>query len=342
MLRLRTLSWLVICAVLLATVAPALPAQAASTTAIIAPTSQDDVVDRIAEIRSEEPDIEDDFSGQDILFETGYDGTTSAYLKSGQLHIAVDEENTIAWSALDQELTDFYMEVDTLHYDGSLDNQFGILARFDEDSNYYLFAASSDGYYTIQIYMDGEWEALIEWTESDTIVTGEGELNVLGLLAEGDSYTFLINDEIVDSVTDDTLSGTTLALNAAAFGEPPIDMAFDNFRLWVIGEAIEEPVRQRPIDPRRGTPTPEPSATPEASAEQTTEPTEEPTVEPTEEVTEEVTEEGTAEPTTEPTTAPTEEVTLRTAAEMEPFLREPLSPGWKSVYALPRIGQLTD
>jgi len=38
---------------------------------------------------------------------------------------------------------------------------------------------------------------------------------------------------------------------------------------------------------------------------------------------------------------PVEEVTLRTAAEMEPYLREPMSEGWKSVYALPAIGQRT-
>ena len=37
-----------------------------------------------------------------------------------------------------------------------------------------------------------------------------------------------------------------------------------------------------------------------------------------------------------------EEVTLRTSQDMEPFLREPLSPGWKSVYAIPRIGQGTE
>jgi creatinine amidohydrolase len=36
---------------------------------------------------------------------------------------------------------------------------------------------------------------------------------------------------------------------------------------------------------------------------------------------------------------PTEEVTLRTEEEMEPFLREPLSKGWRPVYALPRLGQ---
>jgi len=35
---------------------------------------------------------------------------------------------------------------------------------------------------------------------------------------------------------------------------------------------------------------------------------------------------------------PVEKVTLRTSEEMEPYLREPLSKGWKSVYELPRVG----
>ncbi len=35
---------------------------------------------------------------------------------------------------------------------------------------------------------------------------------------------------------------------------------------------------------------------------------------------------------------PVERVTLRTAAELEPFLKEPFSEGWKSVYELPQIG----
>jgi creatinine amidohydrolase/Fe(II)-dependent formamide hydrolase-like protein len=39
---------------------------------------------------------------------------------------------------------------------------------------------------------------------------------------------------------------------------------------------------------------------------------------------------------------PVEEVTLRTAKEMEPYLRKPLSEGWKPVYSLPRIGQGTE
>ncbi len=42
------------------------------------------------------------------------------------------------------------------------------------------------------------------------------------------------------------------------------------------------------------------------------------------------------------TVPPVDQVTLRTPEEMAPFLKEPMSKGWKSVYALPRIGQLTD
>lgn len=38
------------------------------------------------------------------------------------------------------------------------------------------------------------------------------------------------------------------------------------------------------------------------------------------------------------TVPPVEEITLRKAADMAPFLQEPFSPGWKSVDELPRIG----
>jgi creatinine amidohydrolase len=34
-----------------------------------------------------------------------------------------------------------------------------------------------------------------------------------------------------------------------------------------------------------------------------------------------------------------EEVTLRTEEEMAPFIKKPMSEGWKPVYALPKIGQ---
>ena len=39
------------------------------------------------------------------------------------------------------------------------------------------------------------------------------------------------------------------------------------------------------------------------------------------------------------TVPPVEEVTLRSAEQMEAYLREPMSEGWKTVYGLPQIGR---
>ena len=43
-----------------------------------------------------------------------------------------------------------------------------------------------------------------------------------------------------------------------------------------------------------------------------------------------------------PAPPPVEEVTLRSAKDLEPYLKEPLSEGWKTVYGIPRIGQGTE
>jgi len=35
---------------------------------------------------------------------------------------------------------------------------------------------------------------------------------------------------------------------------------------------------------------------------------------------------------------PADKTTLRTAEELAPYIKEPGSPGWRSVYAIPKIG----
>ena len=298
MRRLRFLSSLVICVVLLAAVAPAFPARAASSTTVIAPVRQDEVAARIDEIRRGDPDIEDDFSEDTELWTTVYDGTTSVYFKSGELRIAVDEQNLLVFTIAETEAQDFYAEVDAIHHEGALDNQFGFLFRVEEAANYYLFAASSDGYYTLQMRQDDEWISILDWVESDVIETGEGSVNTLGLLVEGDTFTLLINDTVMDEVTDDRLDGIGLALNAGVFDNPPVDIGFDNFRMWHLGTADaprdQGPVRipdnliPRDTETPEATETPEVVETPEAEPSETMTPTPEVTTEASSEITSEI------------------------------------------------------
>src|SRR5690606_17228677 len=169
----------------LAAPAPAPPIQAAGQTSI---------ANRIAAIRSEPPDIEDDFAADNGTWGIGYTGDTTVYFRAGMLHVAVDAESTVAWGGSATRARDFYAEVDAVHREGALNNQFGILFQLEDNQNFYFFSVGSDGYYALQRLVDGAWEMPVEWVESEVIETGEGSQNTVGLLLEGSNLTLLIND----------------------------------------------------------------------------------------------------------------------------------------------------
>jgi hypothetical protein len=287
----------------------ALPASAATRRAVLAQAGDEEIASYIADIRAEDPDIEDSFEEDSGAWETGYTGDTSTYFRAGQLHIAVDVEDTVLWSNSSTTGGDFYLEVETQQRDGPLDNQFGVVFRAssDEDSgnSYYLFSASSDGFYSFKKLVNNEWESLVEWTESDVIETGEESENLLGVLAEGNSFTLLINDYILEQVEDDSFAEGTLALAAGAFDEAGVDVAFDNFAVWLLGETEETPSLPVRLPERGERTTPEPEATEE--------PVDEPVEEPSEEAADEP---ATPEPdTSEEVATPEPEVTEETAEE---------------------------
>ena len=280
---------IVLCLTLLLALTPVASASAASTSIAL---PQEDVANHVADIRAADPDVEDLFAVDNGTWGIGYTGATSTYFKSGRLHVSVDDNNTIAWAEGSTTVGDFYAEVDTVHWEGPVNNQLGIIFRYVDADNFYFFAIGNDGYYSLQILQNDEWSMLIDWTESATIEVGEGETNTLGLLVEGSDITLLINDYIVDRITDDTFAGGTLALAAGAFDEPPVDIGFDDFAVWLLGEPpAPGPSEQLPVrvPERPRTPTPEPEVTtvPEEEVTATAAPEEEvtPTATPEEEIT---------------------------------------------------------
>lgn len=206
-----------------------------------------EIANRIVAIRSELPDIEDDFTADNGTWSIGYTGDTTVYFRAGMLHVAIDVESTVAWGESATRATDFYAEVDSVHREGALNNQFGILFQLEDNQNFYFFSVGSDGYYALQRLVDGEWEMPIEWVESELIETGEGSENTIGLLLEGSNLTLLINDYIVEQVEGiDPLEGK-LALAAGSYDEPGVGVAFDNFAVWLLGDNSSGPRSNRPV-----------------------------------------------------------------------------------------------
>ena len=215
---------------------------------------QQDVLDQIAVIQAAAPTYSDNFRRESDAWYTGEDEDAAHFFESGTYHIRVDSKSLLSWSLGEvTDLADFYLEVDAFYVAGPQNNESGVVFRHLDDDNFYLFGVGNDGLFSLRKKVDGEWQDVQEWIESDAILGEERSVNTLGILAQGEQIHLLINDEVVASVTDDQFSSGNMGLAAGAFDEGGVEIAFDDLRIWTIGADSDAPDLT----------TPEPDATPE-------------------------------------------------------------------------------
>lgn len=246
---------------------PLIPVQEA----IAAPVAQSDeaIANRVAEIRSGDPDYSHDFESDDGTWGLMYTGLSSIYFKSGTLHVTTDETEELVWSNRDGTFTDFYLEIEAEFFDGPEDSEMGIIFRYIDEDNFYYFGVDRSGSYVIQLLAEGEWYDVTDWEESSIIETGRGAINQLGLLVEGTTISVLINDYVMATTEDDTFDAGGIGLAAVTYTIPGVDIAYDDFKLWDLsGPEVRLPARV-PQRPSSETATPEPSPTPIPPSENT-------------------------------------------------------------------------
>lgn len=195
----------------------------------------DALLERIATLTANPPTLHEPFRQDEGRWDVASDDEVTRQYQTSTLHIGVASEQTVAWSTGDISVEDFYLEVDAFHIAGSLDNQFGVLFRLVDDANFYFFAISSDGYYSVQKKSDDEWSYLLDWASAEPVTVGEGEGNRIGILAEGAQISVLVNGELLATVEDDEFTKGQLALAVGAFDNGNVTIAFDDLLLWEPG-----------------------------------------------------------------------------------------------------------
>lgn len=115
------------------------------------------------------------------------------------------ETNKVAWSVLDRKYRDMDLRVTVQRISGPLDNQFGVIFRYRDAENFYIFRVSSDGYYSLIKVQDGISETISEWGLSDSIhqdVEEQAEtsslfhaVNTIRVVTRDDRFRFFVNGQ---------------------------------------------------------------------------------------------------------------------------------------------------
>jgi hypothetical protein len=173
--------------------------------------------------------FQDDFSSP----ANGWDRYKSAEgtmdYDDGAYRILVNALQVNFWSTPHKDFSDARIEVDAGKIAGPDENRIGLICRY-ANNQYYFFVISSDGYYGIGIFNNGQ-SALLGQTQmqsSDKIKTGTA-INHLRADCNGDTLSLVVNGFLVAQVHDPNLKHGDVGLLAGTFAHPGVDVIFDNF-----------------------------------------------------------------------------------------------------------------
>ncbi len=176
----------------------------------------------------------DDFSNSDSGWRAATRETYVRGYLQGWYVFQIDVPRWFVWATAGRRYRDVALEV-TARSEGSTDNHFGLVCRYQE-GDFYYFAVSADGYYAIY-RRDAAGESLIPLTgramlRTPTLRTG-GTENRIRAVCEGEQLTLYVNGEQVVQVEDATLTVGDVGMAAGTLRESRTSVWFDDFEATV-------------------------------------------------------------------------------------------------------------
>ncbi|MBN1967708.1 MAG: hypothetical protein JW910_23835 [Anaerolineae bacterium] len=110
------------------------------------------------------------------------------------LQLTIDNVQDGAFTVAEPVFSDFDLVVEVTQVAGPDNNGFGVLFRYQDTRNYYVFYISGDGWYSLEQRIDGVAEVLSDWSQSAAIRQGQAT-NTLRVVARGQTFSFFVNDE---------------------------------------------------------------------------------------------------------------------------------------------------
>jgi hypothetical protein len=171
-------------------------------------------------------DFSDTSSGWDRI--TADEGITD--YENGVYRILVNLDSTDVWANPGLDFTDTVVEVEATKVGGSDENDFGIICRYQDVSNFYFQIITSDGYYAIGKVLDGEQIFIsADGFVEGTAINQGNVTNIIRADCVGSTLTLYANGTELDSVEDNSFASGDVGLLAGTFEVVGTDIHFDNF-----------------------------------------------------------------------------------------------------------------
>ena len=174
----------------------------------------------------------DDFSGEQTCGWALYSQSGAVTeIDAGVLRISTSQPGQIWWSNPGRDFADVIVTAQARQADGPDDNAYGVICRYQDEANFYLFLISGDGYFTIGKYESSSPQVTYltedgRFQPSDTINQGVAT-NLIRASCIGNELSMAINGIPVITVTDSTFATGDVGVGVSALQPGTAVVEFD-------------------------------------------------------------------------------------------------------------------
>ncbi len=180
--------------------------------------------------------FEDDFSGdQNCGWQTYSQGGTVVEIADGSLNMSTSQPGQIWWTNPGREFDDAVISAQVRQVSGPNDNAYGVICRYQDENNYYIFLISGDGYYAIGKYQTGN-DQITYLTEGGQYVFSEVirqgvDTNQIQAGCVGNQLSLAVNGIPLATVEDPTFVRGDVGTAVSILEPGTLSISFDDFRV---------------------------------------------------------------------------------------------------------------
>lgn len=180
----------------------------------------------------------DDFNGeQDCGWVTYNRGGGIAEIDNASMQLTVSQPGQIWWTNPNRDFDDLVIRAEARQVSGPNDNAFGLICRYQNEENFYVFLISGDGYYAIGKYQSGSENVVYltdagQFQQSDAINTGVASNEML-VSCIGNQLSLAVNGTPLITVTDPTFVTGDVGVAASTLQAETGVIEFDNVQVTV-------------------------------------------------------------------------------------------------------------